>query len=367
MLTRDKIKGMLIGGAIGDAWGMGVETWTPEKILEVHPNGLPRFVAPIGHKWFDPEKHPPGTTTDDTQLTIATMRGLLDGKAAADQSRSFDDFMDAIAKAHCEAMQETDAGWGNTTREAIRRLQNGVSWRVSGKTSERHRGTGNGIPMKISPLGAWYATPYGADLCDAKQGFNQRCVEYSAMTHYTQMSAQAGIIHAHAVFFCLWSSPERFHRDDFFDLVSDCVWEWGEGKTEADRNDHTFYDVSHLNETEDNLKDQFVKLWQFRDEMTDEKIHELFGPGSCYVYESLPFSYAWFLRDWSSMQILQRVVEAGGDTDTNAKMVGEMLGALHGMSLFEREENKWAIEDLDDTVYTLVDLADEFCDAFGIE
>ena len=86
MLTRDKILGMLVGGAIGDAWGMGVETWTPEKIKEVHPNGVPEFVAPIGHKWFDAEKHPPGTTTDDTPRqwpTACWLRSVYAGCQAA--------------------------------------------------------------------------------------------------------------------------------------------------------------------------------------------------------------------------------------------------------------------------------------------
>lgn len=358
MLTRDKIRGMLIGGAIGDAWGMGVETWTPEKIKEVHPNGVPEFVAPIGHKWFDAEKHPPGTTTDDTQLTVATMRGLIDGKAEADKTRSFDSFMDAIAKAHCDALKESDAGWGKSTREAIRRLQNGVSWKVSGKTHEKHRGTGNGVPMKISPLGAWYSTSYGADFCDANQVFSQRCVEYSAMTHYTQMSALAGICQAYAVYHCLWSKPNTFHKDDFLDLLCQIIWQSGSEENKCD--------VSHLNETDDKIEIQYSKLDFSKNELTPEKIHELFGPGSCYVYESLPFSHAWFLTD-SSMQVLQQVVEAGGDTDTNAKMVGEMIGALHGMSIFENKSNKWAIKGLGKTADQLIDLADEFCDAFDVE
>lgn len=359
---------MLIGGAIGDAWGMGVETWSPEKIKQVHPDGLPRFVSPVGHKWFNAEKHPPGTITDDTQLTIATMKGFIDGKIEADKTQSFDQFMDAIAKAHCEAMKETDAGWGNTTREAVRRLQNGVSWKISGKTHDKHRGTGNGVPMKISPFGAWYATAYGAQFCDTNQGFSQRCVEYSAMTHYTQMSAIAGVIHAHAVYRCLWSHPRSFCIDDFLDLVCRQVWEnILSVKHEQNRGVCGFYDVSHLDETDDDLRIQFDKLYKNQNELTEEKIHELFGPGSCYVYESLPFSYAWFVKDWESMDSIRAVVEAGGDTDTNAKMVGELIGAIHGISFFENPANRWAIEMLGNTANELTNLADQFCDAFGVE
>jgi ADP-ribosylglycohydrolase len=58
-------------------------------------------------------------------------------------------------------------------------------------------------------------------------------------------------------------------------------------------------------------------------------------------------------------------VNAGGDNDTNAKLVGELLGAYHGLDFFLTVENEWAVEGLK-CYDELLALADQFCDTFGI-
>src|SRR5271170_7834437 len=95
--TRNKIRGMLVGGAIVDALGAPVETWDLPKIVAVHGRPITGYVAPIGHKWFKVEEFLPGMTTDDTQLTVATMQGLINGHPAAKAEGNFDRYMDAIA------------------------------------------------------------------------------------------------------------------------------------------------------------------------------------------------------------------------------------------------------------------------------
>src|SRR6185369_12378545 len=106
---------------------------------------------------------------------------------------------------HVTAMEESMAGWGTSTRDAIRRLKNGVHWSKSGITTEAHRGTGNGIPMKCGALAAWYAsegTSFGefddVSYAAGKATFNQRLVDYAAMTHYNQISGYACVMHTHA-------------------------------------------------------------------------------------------------------------------------------------------------------------------------
>lgn len=357
-MNRNKVRGMVIGGAIGDALGMPVETWTPEKIAEIYPDGIERFIPPSNHKWFDPEKTPAGSTTDDTQLTLATMRGLMWGYAESELDENpdlFEYYMHGIARAHVSAMRSTTDGWGHTTRDAIRRLSNGVSWKSSGKTTDANRGTGNGVPMKCSPLAALHLSPVGTNSFN----FHQMCVDYSAITHYTKMSAQACICHVQAMIYCLQKSPSEFNDTDFLEIVSDRVWmDQDEGK----------FDVAHLNNTEDDLEYRMTDLYRIRGElpsMTQEQIISNIGNGSCYVYDSLPFSYAWFIKDPHSFQILQQVIQAGGDTDTNAKIVGEMLGALHGFEAIQTYM-PWAMEGLIDGENMLA-LADRFCDTFGIE
>ena len=354
MDMRDKIIGMFVGGAVGDALGAPIETWTPEKVREVHGGSVEQYVLAIGHKWFKEDTFPKGSTTDDTQLTLATAEGLIEGHQ---NPPSVESYMDAIAQQHCGAMKESTAGWGYSTVEAIRRLQNNVHWRDSGKTTNPHRGTGNGVPMKIAPLGAWLATPVGQDYQTSlvDPSFAQFCVMYSAMTHYSRMSAYAGLIHAYTVKNCL-KPDEDASADNWLELWS-TIFDWP-------NQIKGIYDVSELNDNEDDLQTQFSALWGHY--MQNEGINlditdKLFGQGSCYVFHSLPFTYARFLKD-PTFDGLVDLVNAGGDTDTNGSMFGQLIGATHGTSIFP----DWALEGLVGFA-EIVETAERFCDTFGVE
>jgi ADP-ribosylglycohydrolase len=193
--------------------------------------------------------------------------------------------------------------------------------------------------------------------------FNQWCVAYSGMTHWTQISAYAGVIHANAMYYCLSLNQESFHPKLFCDLIADAIWEWQELQ------DQDGYDVSYLEKTDGDLQAAMQKLFQLHRKLPDMSRDEIaaeFGPGSCYVLESLPFAYAFFLKNPTFDSILE-VVNAGGDTDTNAKIVGEMAGALHGF-----EELKaalpWAVEGFPPSTREKLEIVGhQFCDAFDID
>ena len=67
----NKIKGGLIGHAIGDALGGTTEFMSPDEINRVHG----RVTDIIGGGVWDLE---PGETTDDTAMTIAVAKGILE-------------------------------------------------------------------------------------------------------------------------------------------------------------------------------------------------------------------------------------------------------------------------------------------------
>ena len=385
MLTRSKVQGMVVGGAIGDAVGKPVETWTPEKILEVHPDGVRKYLSPQGHKWF-PDDDPPGDTTDDEQLKTAIMTGLIEGKEAAEKLPvgnepcgfdGFDEYHKAIAASHVAALKESDAGWGNTTREAVKKIANNCPWHKAG-AELNFGGTGNGVPMKVAPWAAWSGSPAAKlFMSDQDFRFNQEIVRHAAMTHATDISAWAGVIHVAAVNFCLWSGISQYKTDDFLALVAEQVFEWGEPSHSSET---VSYNLEHLRqhptEEEDSLEHRM--LWLFRERgrlsgaggsfTTEERdeLREKFGKGSCYVLNSLPFTYAYFIKNPYTPQTIIDVVEAGGDTDTNASMVGEMIGALMGIEAFQTDDWQWMIDGL--LCYDrLIEMSDLFCDTFGIE
>lgn len=351
MITKSKVRGMVIGGAIGDAWGMPTEVMPIEKIERLWPNGVYCYMDPKEHKWFNAETMPAGSITDDTILTMATMDGLMARKG-------FD--MEAIAQAHVVAYNEHgDKGFGKSTREAIKRIAEGTPWSEAALTGPR-MGTGNGICMKCSPLAAWYASKSG-ESCDH---FNRKMIDFASMTHKTQMGAMSGIIHAHSMHYLLWETPDTFDVDDWANHVCREVFAWQE-----DEDSDCHYDLSELPAQKDNLETPMLKLWRHRKIMKQwavEAILKTFGYGSCYVYDSLPFTYAMFYCNPHSMDTVQRIVESGGDADTNAKMCLEMIGALHGYEFFQRDEYAWALNGLlrkDD----LLTLADAFCKQFKIK
>jgi ADP-ribosyl-[dinitrogen reductase] hydrolase len=357
-MLRKKIIGLFVGGAVGDSCGLAVETWNPERIVKTHGT-IAGYVDPIDHKYFtsDPsdstKTHMPiGSITDDTQLTIATMKGIINGHSEASKKRSFKPYMDAIAIAHVVAMNENTNGWGNSTVEAIRRIEKGVHWSESGKTDLPGRGTGNGIPMKCSPF-----VLFLIKCLDLSIKPNQELVDFAAMTHYTQMAAQSGILHANALY-------ANLAGIDLPSVIFKNAWLWEKGKT------INAWDADHLNQTDHNLRYVFDKLKTLHDsDLKDKTVDELraeFGNGSCYVYDSLPFSYAFFLRNPDSVQCILDVINAGGDTDTNGKMVGELVGSLHGIDIFMTEDNRWMTDKLL-CFNEIVSLANQLCDLFGID
>lgn len=355
---RNKIKGMIIGGAIGDALGAPVETWKPNKIKEVHGKLIDGYVSPIGHKWFDPDKMPAGSTTDDTQLVVAVMQGIIDAKnSIVDLEKEFsieykNKILDSIAKYQVLSIKEANNGFGKTTLEAIERISQGVHWSESGKTQNKNRGTGNGGPMKIAPVAA---------LCASKLRpvtkiflLNEFCVKISSMTHYTKMSAIGTIVHANILYSFL--NLEKENIIPLKDIIKIAQYN-------IDDKDFT----ANLDDTTDNLFSRLNFLQDFyNEESTVEELSSRFGGGSCYLYDSLPFSYSLFLRNPNSFQSIIDAANAGGDNDTNAKFVGEMIGALHGLEFFRTPENIWACEGLVD-YNKLIDLVDKFCDSFNIK
>jgi ADP-ribosylglycohydrolase len=74
--VRDRIEAMLLGGAIGDALGAGLE------FLGAHE--VQRLVGPAGPTTFLPAYGRSGAITDDTQMTLFTAEGLIRARVRAE-------------------------------------------------------------------------------------------------------------------------------------------------------------------------------------------------------------------------------------------------------------------------------------------
>jgi ADP-ribosylglycohydrolase len=79
---RARVRGCLLGGAIGDALGGPVEFTDGRTIVAAHPDRVRQFVAG-GPGW------PAGTITDDTQMTLFTVEGLIRAGVRTDRGIGF--------------------------------------------------------------------------------------------------------------------------------------------------------------------------------------------------------------------------------------------------------------------------------------
>lgn len=307
--TRDQIEGMFFGIAISDALGMPAKN-LPIEEKEQKYGRIISYVRPDGHKWFDGREA--GTWTDDTQLTLLVADSLIECKEIN---------LDDLAKHHIEYWQkEGDLGFGPTTRAAIKKLASGVHWSKSGKSNNPKHGFGNAMPMKVGPIGALRTSLFwNEQWIEWRSEFIKNIIRFTLMTHYTRMAIDSALTHVFAVNLCL---ENNFSVKNFITRI--LYW-----------SEFILYEETH--QIKDRISQRFEQLGKLNFEsLTPEKIIELFGGGTSYVYNSLPFSYAFFLRNPYSIETLYDVVNSGGDTDTNSSIIGGLLGALNGVAIFPR-------------------------------
>jgi ADP-ribosyl-[dinitrogen reductase] hydrolase len=338
--NKDRVVGMFLGIAIGDALFMPVETFSAVKIEGRYGRIKSYLPVPGDHKWF--AGRPAGTWTDDTQLTLVVADSLIE-KGQID--------MNDMAARHVKSLErEGDQGFGASTRSAIKRLASGIHWSGSGISTNPKHGYGNGLPMKVAPLGAYSCSPVFENDTKSKKLLVQDIINLALMTHYREMAVQSALAHVSAIRYCLLSSPSDFLTGEFIGQVC-----------EAASLAHSMEDLIS-NPTKDDLIRRLSSLKNIDLAITiSKKIINRFGAGSCYVFDSLPFSYAFFLRNPKSIETLYDVGNAGGDTDTNASIVGGMLGALNGSSIFPTH----LMEGLQQK-NRILQTAERFCERFGI-
>ncbi len=137
-----RIKGVLIGGALGDAMGMPTEMWTREKINQRYPEGVRKFEATSPDDFFG-RNMVAGSVTDDTINTVMLVNSIV----ACKGSLNAENYISALVKWR-ESSETAALVTGPSTMRALDKLEKGIPIEETGKW-----GTTNGATMKISPIG----------------------------------------------------------------------------------------------------------------------------------------------------------------------------------------------------------------------
>jgi len=145
--------GGVLGLAIGDALGYPAEFLRRDQILATFgPQGITDFLAPDSVAWpggIVGDRHPGGTYTDDTQMSLAVAEALLEaGK------EDLDVLMQAMAARFVawSRSPDNDRAPGNTCMTGCANLGAGVPWREAGVQESK----GCGSAMRVLPIGLYF-------------------------------------------------------------------------------------------------------------------------------------------------------------------------------------------------------------------
>lgn len=153
-VTESQIVGSIVGLAVGDAIGYRAEFRRRVQLLtEIGPEGITDFIALKDPRFSRPfivgPDHPPGTYTDDTQMTIAVAESLLRAGRA-----DVDELMEEMGRhfVSWSRSENNNRAPGGTCMEGCNNLSRGIHWRVSGVAESK----GCGSAMRVAPIGLYY-------------------------------------------------------------------------------------------------------------------------------------------------------------------------------------------------------------------
>ncbi len=151
MKNIQHFKGSILGLAIGDALGYPCEFRTRQQIFETFPGGIKTFVGLHDDIWparpiiIGSGEMPPGTFSDDTQMTLALAEGLLA------ENHSLDEAMTEVGRAFVKwsVSPKNNRAPGGTCMTGCEALAKGIHWTRSGVQQSK----GCGSAMRVAPIG----------------------------------------------------------------------------------------------------------------------------------------------------------------------------------------------------------------------
>lgn len=318
-----KFLGCALGGAVGNALALPLTGMTAcdirSRVGEVRDFISPSSSPPIQSDW---ER---GSWTGDIALFLGTLTAISEADGTID--------IEKIGQEHMAVFEDGKRGLGRSTRNACKRHRDGRPWKEAGEPWDpaRKSGAGNNVMVKIPPLGLLQSHVH-----KNVYTFIDEAIQYAMMTHLGPPAIVAGVIHAATIASLVHvQGPEVSVRWFFGDILRKIALEI-ERKLEVEYK---------LPLCEDKISSQLGTIIKLIDEdrlkrAAPEDISLGFGGGSAYAYHSFGFTYALFARYFERLLEYRDhpfdpvlwALNAGGSTEMNAAIMGELVGTVHGVN-----------------------------------
>ena len=298
-----KVKDGIIGLIIGDALGVPVEFNSHNELIEC---------PVIQMEGYGTHNMPPGTWSDDTAMTLATMHSIVQ-KHGIDYDDMMDKFVDWLKNGkYMQGDYAFDSGI--TTSHAISEYFTGTPALKSGCSGDRDNG--NGSLMRILPLAYIKDIDY------------ETIENVSALTHAHQRSEIACVLY-------IEMAKSMIENEDM------------------SMEEHIF---SACDKIKKHYKDS-PELKHF-EKIFNNELDELNNKG--YVIYTFEVVVHCLLTTDNYKDAVLKSVNLGGDTDTNAAICGGLAGIYYG---YDSIPVDWLNEiDRLDEVLSLCERYEAFCD-----
>jgi ADP-ribosyl-[dinitrogen reductase] hydrolase len=284
--TNDFALGTVLGALVGDAAGAVLEFFG----REIQEEDVMRALSmPGGGTW----EVAPGQVTDDGELTMSLLRGLVDAP---------EDPTPAVAARYAAWVASDPFDIGATTAASLGCLRD-PAFAALAKSEGAHvamtraarercmRSKANGSLMRATPLAVWGAT---RDL-DRVVAVTRADAQLS---HPNAACVVAAIAYVRAVRRLILSAGD----------VAAAIAEAREAASEDDE----------------------VRTWL--EDAVDRDVVVPFSPQDGFVKIAFSHAFRHLARGTAYEEALRATLLGGGDTDTNACIVGGLLGARFGVS-----------------------------------
>ena len=290
MTTHDRIKGALFGFALGDALGVGCEFMTRNEVRTYYPDGLRHFSQIIrdAHRC----QWEPGEWTNDTQLLAVYLKALLESETfdlshiASYIKEWYDAIEDDISPVFRVILSQK--GWADNPIAVAHN-----AW----KTTGLYEASNDAIHRAIA-----------TGLLSDPERLDNETRQMILMTNDDSRCVVTGIILARMVSSLLHTGEPA----DFDELANLCA--------SLDTRTLPFLEMAHHGTLEDmKLDDEATCAWTRK----------------CMASGMWP---TWNCDN--AEDALYKVIECGGDSDSNAAISGALAGLRYGFDALPDEKYK---------------------------
>lgn len=279
METKDKIYGTIFGQAIGDALGLGTEFMSKKEVREKYPDGLKEYSQII--RDYHRAKFQPGSWSDDTDMMLCIANAIIEDKGIN---------LHTIARNFKQWVYAPETrGVGQTTLKVLSIAEYvekphqvaELIWRMT-----RTKNAANGSVMRTAIIGL------------KKENVAQTAEDVCKLTHFDPRCVGSCVIVSEIINHLIWHD-EQLSYSQIITIGN-----------KYDKSIAEYIDKAYYNGIES---------------------LELDEPSSIgYTLKALG-SALWCLFHANDFEEgLLRVVNEGGDADTNAAVACAMLGAKFG-------------------------------------